>query len=172
MENAYVHEVSDELTRKREAWRRRREQVSRAQRGQASMGSEDESLRVQAELKVRLESYVSITSHGTTHQFSSLQAEGVALNRQADQLNDLVRQIRKAQAWVTEREHKINSLEKLHINSDKMRGEVFIVSAVTGCVHNILHDRILRHGILYWRRAIRYTSSTHRENEKARIRVR
>jgi hypothetical protein len=52
MENVYVHEVSDELTRKREAWRRRREQVGRAQRGGAAVGAEDESLRVQVELKV------------------------------------------------------------------------------------------------------------------------
>ena len=120
MENAYVHEVSAELTRKRDAWRRRREQVSRSQRD----GGDAASRHLQAELKVYILFRITMARNVAynDHVVWAVQAEGQALNHQAEQLNDLVKQIRKSQAWVTERERKLDHLEKLHINSDKMKG--------------------------------------------------
>jgi hypothetical protein len=109
-ENAYVRETSERLTYQREHWKERREAIVRN-------GGNKEAIRVlsfNSSLSTHLHLFLFSASLSLCLCLSlSAQAEGHELNEQTNQLNELMKQIKKTQLWLSEREKKLFRWEQL-----------------------------------------------------------
>jgi hypothetical protein len=132
-ENAYVRETSERLTYQREHWKERREAIVRN-------GGNKEAIRVlsfNSSLSTHLHLFLFSASLSLCLCLSlSAQAEGHELNEQTNQLNELMKQIKKTQLWLSEREKKLFRWEQL-MNEKYSTGLLILPSSSwPHCLHS------------------------------------
>lgn len=64
-----------------------------------------------------------------------MHAEGNALNKKAEQVNALIRQVRKTQGWLSDRERKISKLQSIIQQSAVSEGSILFLSTLYNIIY-------------------------------------